>query len=328
MKPIGRILRETQDRTPWHILDLFAHERYQANLTQIDANFYSLMGKGIRTWNEKRSTIPDNFEYINSIPIDIDLDCIVSQNPFTHLPFCHEFNQSLNLPIIQIWHTDCVPQWGVEMIHQQQQLLDMCHHHVFITRYNQAAWGRGIFGVDNGTVIEHGIDLNLFKPNDQIERDNVIMSTCNDFINRDAEHGFKMWQYLVEDLPTNLWGDTPGLSVETNSLEQLVGEFQRSRIFLHTSMRSPLSMSLLEAAACGCAIVAAATCGIPDYFEHGNNALLFPPWKPELGRQYLEELINDEDMALQLGRNARQMAENYSVSKFTKGWTDLLEEIL
>ena len=88
-------------------------------------------------------------------------------------------------------------------------------------------------------------------------------------------------------------------------------------------------MSLIEAAACGCAIVTPSTCGIPNYFEHNENAMLFPPWKPELGRKYINELLEDDDKAKELGMRAREMIKKRcDLMRFTDQWENLLSNVL
>ena len=119
-------------------------------------------------------------------------------------------------------------------------------------------------------------------------------------------------------------GDTPGLSKPAASIEELVATYQNSRIFLNTSTISPVPTALMEAMSCGCAVVTTATCMIPEIIENGVNGFISND--PEELKQYLVDLLNNEDLAKKIGSNARNtITEKYSTSKFVDSWNRTLE---
>ena len=118
-------------------------------------------------------------------------------------------------------------------------------------------------------------------------------------------------------------GDTPGLSKPAASIEELVATYQNSRIFLNTSTISPVPTALMEAMSCGCAVVSTATCMIPEVIEHGVNGFITND--KEQMKQHLVDLLNDEDMAREIGDNARKtIVERYSTDLFVNNWESVL----
>ena len=132
-----------------------------------------------------------------------------------------------------------------------------------------------------------------FWDNDNVpEREPICLSVVNDWANRDWCCGFTIWQGVTKGLPVSVLGDTPGLSKPASSFDKLVRAYQSSRIFLNTSTISPVPTSLLEAMACGCAVVSTATCMIPEIIKNGVNGFISND-EEEL-KEMLVELLNNE----------------------------------
>ena len=76
---------------------------------------------------------------------------------------------------------------------------------------------------------------------------------------------------------------------------------------------------LMEAMACGCAIVSTDNCMIPEIVNHGENGLLANT--PEELREHCEYLLNDPDEARRLGDNAKATIINeFNLDRFVEGW--------
>jgi glycosyltransferase involved in cell wall biosynthesis len=73
-------------------------------------------------------------------------------------------------------------------------------------------------------------------------------------------------------------------------------------------MYEGLPLSVMEAAAAGCAIVATAVDGTPELLADGRDGLLVPPGHPEALAQALLRLIADAGLRKALGEHARQRA--------------------
>ena len=326
MKHINTILQAAHREKPYQILNLFAHERYGFNLGYLPAQFYLVPGQNVRQWNQKYAPMPKNFFPLPNLNI-LDtkgFDFLLCENILAHFPIVQQLKRHLGIPVINVIHTmPPSPGWSITDFKRNQAIFDIAETTVFITEYSKQAWTLGQPG--NFQVIEHGIDTKLFSPSEY--KENTVMGVCNDFINRGNEHGYPIWQHITKGgIPINLWGDTPNLSKPANSMEHLITEYQRSKVFLHTAMWSPLSMSLMEAAACGCAVISTATCGAPDFFTSEENALLFSADDPDEGRKMVERVLGGQYEGL--GGKAREMVVNrLSIQRFVKDWEELLESI-
>jgi len=82
--------------------------------------------------------------------------------------------------------------------------------------------------------------------------------------------------------------------------------------------------NLIEAAACGCAIVATDIGGIRDYIQNGITGLLSPPKAPEALAKNLCLLLGNDELRIRLA-----LAANASIRRFN--WeqsTDQLEKFM
>lgn len=310
---------------PWNILCFSAHERFEQNICGLNANFYALPQKNNRKWNQQFSQTPKNYVFLkNRIPPNIDFDCILSHNPFEHIDLATPISKQLHIPLISIYHTDAPKlEWNRKVYEQTRQYFDRAHHHVFITEHNKIAWG--FTKEQNVTVIEHGIDTELFSSGNQ-PKENYVLTVGNDFINRDKELGFSIWRYITDELPKKVIGGTPGLSEPAQTQQELVGELRKAKVYLNTTLRSPLPMSFLEALSVGSACVTTNTNAIADFFTHGHDCLMFNPSEPEQGRNYVRRLLKDDWECKRLGENARKtILEKFKMSTFLGKWESLLE---
>tara|TARA_Y100000296_G_C5163718_1_gene253339 strand:+ start:1061 stop:2080 length:1020 start_codon:yes stop_codon:yes gene_type:complete len=326
--PVSTITRASVRRIgdPLNILTFPTHERYETLLCTTGHNFYSYRADGIKDWNQSYASIPDNYQLLDKdlkesqIPLYLDFDLILSQNKFGQYQIAHQFSKALHVPLINLEHTLPVPSWSIETLQSTHNMRG--HVNVFISEYSIGKWQ----WVDNNdtTVVHHGVDCELFKPDMSVEKDDRILSVVNDWINRDWCCGFNIWQRVANKLPTFVVGDTPGLSEPAKNTEELVKNYQTSRIFLNTSTISPVPTALLEAMACGCAVVSTATCMIPEIITNGINGFVSNDEK-EL-EQYLIDLLNDEELAQKMGNEARKtIEERFSQQQFVTNWDNIFQ---
>jgi hypothetical protein len=314
------INRVDPDRTI-RVVGAFAHERFDSNLSLIpNFEFYSMSFEHARPWDKRKAPWPDNYFMAKSDVLNYrDFDYVICENPLAHYSSLKPIAMQLNLPIINIWHTNCPGSWS-------KADWDRCPFkddiNVFITEYNELIW-TGQSGDHH--VIDHCIDTELFATAEMLgkERQNCIFNMVNDFANRSQEHGLGLFKHLTEGLPVKLLGNSPGISEPARDLDHLVEEVATSSIFLSSSLSSPLSMSILEAASCGLALVLTSCSGNPDYFSE-HNAFMFSPHRPQDGKEYLIKLLQDKDLRDEYGKRARATVEKLTVERFVTKWEQIL----
>jgi len=328
ISPVSSITKAAthRDEEPLNILTFPTHERYETSLAKTGHNFYAYRAEGIKDWNENYGEIPQNYTLLNSslgarqIPLHLDFDLVLSQNKFGQYQLAKQISNTLHLPMISLEHTLPVPDWTEDMLNSLREMRGDIN--LFISEFSLGQWG---WEDRNDTlVIHHGVDTDLFKIGGEKERENHILSVVNDWINRDWCCGFGIWQRVIKNFPSHVVGDTPGLSEPAESIEELSRLYSNSRIFLNTSTISPVPTSLLEAMACGCAVVSTATCMIPEIINNGVNG--FVSNDEEELRKYLAILLNEEDTAIMMGKKAREtILDKFSEDIFIQNWKQFFD---
>jgi glycosyltransferase involved in cell wall biosynthesis len=85
-------------------------------------------------------------------------------------------------------------------------------------------------------------------------------------------------------------------------------------IFVLPSLSEGSPIALIEAMACGRAIIASNIPAIREIVEDGREALLFDPHSPEQLKEALLKLYYDLELRKTLGKNAKEKAKQYDVN--------------
>ena len=324
-RSVKSILRSANRPKKLNILTFATHERYEQNLCKTGHNFYSFAAG--KTWDTDYGEIPENYHVIKTIPDYIDFDLILAHTDCERLAGVHQYlsgtddrsGNRTHIPILR--HNHVLPDVRFDVEQQKRAAINpTVNWYSFISNYSRDQWG---FNENNSIVIEHGIDTDFWTDSDEI-RDNACLSVVNDWPNRDWCCGFNLWKQTSSGLPVKVFGKSPGFSEPAQSTEHLREIYQKSKIFYNTSLHSPVPTVLLEAMACGCAIVSTANCMIPEVIQHGVNGLISND--PRELRSYLEMLLNNDIVAKKLGKNARKTIEQkYSLERFLNSWNRAFE---
>jgi len=248
------------------------------------------------------------------------LDCVLSAYRFGQWQVMAPIAARFNIPLIQLEHTQPVPQWNEQMWNQINLMKGDIN--VFIAKDSIAKWR---FRPDDPTVrvIEHGIDTDAFSG--WIGGDKRVLTVVNDYQNRNWCIGWELYKQLTNGLPINPIGNSPGFSKPASSEQHLIDIYRHASVFLNTSLISPIPHSLLEAMSVGCPVVTTATCEIPNIVIDGYNGFISND--PVMLRKRLEELLTNPSIAIELSRNARRtIIERFSLGRFVQDWNKVLYE--
>jgi glycosyltransferase involved in cell wall biosynthesis len=319
---VDRIIDVTNKQKPekYNILTFPTHERYETQLCKTGHNFYSFSTDKHKKWNENQVKIPTNYHILPEGQVCgyLNFDFILVQSKFWQFQVAQQINQHLSIPIICLEHTLPTPQtMSYDQINMMRQMNGDVN--VFISEFSRKAWNI------EGVVIHHGIDTKTFSPNDKV-KNSSILTVANDFINRDYCLNYSGWKRVTSGMEVRVVGDTKGLSESAKSLDSLVDEYNSCGVYFNSSTLSPIPTSLLEAMACGCAVVSTATCMIPEIIKNGENGYISN--NEEELKRYLQQVINDEQIRNDLGKNAREtIVEKFSEQSFVNKWNELFDKV-
>lgn len=314
LKQLARTMSRDENG-PLNILTFNTHERYQTQLAKTGHNFYSFNYENGKEWFTEHAPMPTNhFQLpLNSLYPGISFDLILVQSKFGQYQTAAQIaNQWADIPIVVLEHTLPHLNWPEQQIEGFRRMLGV--KNVFITEYSKDKWG-----ID-GDVIYHSVDARLFKPAG--ERKNQVLTVAHDFINRDYALNYHGWERVTKDLPRVVVGNTEGLSKAPESVNELVKTYQESSVYINPSTLSPVPTSMLEAMACGCAVVSTATCEIPNIIENGVNGFITND-EVEM-RTIIERLLGDELFAKSVGEKGRQtVMDKFSEERFINEWNNI-----
>lgn len=310
---IGSILRKAlrTDNEPLNIATWCTHERYEQNLAKTGHNFWSL--RHAKEWDTAYGLKPNNYRVTNEIPPYVDIDLILCQTMDDKVNQAMQLSQRYNAPIVQLCHV--LPDIRQDVNRQKEIATSIpADHFVFISDFNKNAWG--FEGNWSASVVNHGISPE-FTYSDA-ERSPHALSAVNLFADRDWCCGWEVWQQVASKVPVRLIGKNPGMS-EALSGKELVQAYQQSQIFFNTSTHSPVPTVLMEAMACGCAIVSTTTCMIPEIITNGENGLFAD--SPIDMVEAIQSLLDNPERARELGKAAAETIKTrYNVDEFVNNW--------
>jgi glycosyltransferase involved in cell wall biosynthesis len=110
---------------------------------------------------------------------------------------------------------------------------------------------------------------------------------------------------------------------EQNFLREEI--YNRSAAFLCPSWSEGWGLPVLEAMACGCAVITADNGGIRDFVEDGGNGFIVPPKRPEeLGRSLVRLLKNPQQRIL-FSKRSLELAEKFTLETSAGKLRDVFE---
>jgi glycosyltransferase involved in cell wall biosynthesis len=207
---------------------------------------------------------------------------------------------------------------------------------VAISKYNREVIEQhcGSWCRDRLTIIHCGVDTEVFRPSPREKNGNGKLA----ILAVGTLHEVKGQKYLIEacgqlqergvDFECKFVGDGPDRAALTEQIQglgleqrvhllgqrtrtQIVELMQQADVLVAPSVpsqsgrREGIPVVLMEAMACGSAVVGSDLSGIPELVDHEQSGLLTPPRDVTALVAALERLHNDSQLCRQLGRGAR-----------------------
>jgi glycosyltransferase involved in cell wall biosynthesis len=98
---------------------------------------------------------------------------------------------------------------------------------------------------------------------------------------------------------------------------------RQSDVFVLASHAEPFGLSVAEARAAGCAIVATNVGGIPEVLDFGKAGRLVPAGRPDLLAAELHAVMSDESVRMQLRSDALAGSEKFDVRRLVNDYNQV-----
>ena len=192
-------------------------------------------------------------------------------------------------------------------------------------------------------VIYNGIDLDLYKPR-KIEKKLVLLWVGRIQRYKGPIEACKILKLLLNDFPNLklvIVGDGPYRKkvedfVNQNQLpvkftgflnkEEKISWFQTASIHLQSSYKEGWGLSIIEANACGCPVVANDTTGLCDSVQNGKTGLLYEYNNIKDGALKIKLLLENKDLCKRLISSGLEWSKEFSWEKNSKEIFALLEK--
>ncbi len=132
-------------------------------------------------------------------------------------------------------------------------------------------------------------------------------------------------EIIVNQWPSHLRSSVEVLPYFLRSEEDTI--FARSNIFVLPSFYEGQSLSLLQAMESARCCISTNICGQRDVIQNGHNGLLHEPGNAQQLASLIEECLNDEDLRLALGKNAKLSMKDRHWKVVSNEIVDRLEEV-
>jgi len=124
--------------------------------------------------------------------------------------------------------------------------------------------------------------------------------------------------------PVRSWPEVSQYHVRP-AIETLRNLYQRSKVFLHTSLSEGWALPVMEAMACGAAVVAYGNEGVQEYAHHQRDAWLVPVGDREAAAEGAYKVISSDSLRQTLTINGYETVQQYSLSDCTQRLLQILE---
>jgi glycosyltransferase involved in cell wall biosynthesis len=112
------------------------------------------------------------------------------------------------------------------------------------------------------------------------------------------------------------------------SEEEKIDLLQRAAVHLQSSYKEGWGLSVIEANACGCPVVANDTTGLRDSCRDNETGLLYRHCDLEDAAAKVRKILTDEPLRTRLVKQGHEWANTFSWERNTREILDYLQEII
>jgi len=189
-------------------------------------------------------------------------------------------------------------------------------------------------------IVHEAVDTTRFKPENISKRENILLTVARIDPVKGLENIIKSLPLIIKvvpDVKLKIVGSISNKNYFLN-LKQLILEldcekfiefigpipheelpktFVNSKIFVLTSKTEASSISTLEAMSSGLPVIVTRVGGMPSLVLNGINGFLVEPDEPKIFAEKVIELINNDSLRMEIGKNAREtVVKGYSWENF------------
>ena len=305
------------------------HEPWVYQLSVLGYNLdiiTGLKGKYKEGWDEQMRPIPANSRLVSlseARSTKIPYYCIIAHNITDLLDV-----KLLAGPRLIALHStlegraaeeksDITPEQMKDLLHKYLQLVG--GHAVAVSTLKAQSWGV------TDDIVPLAADVDEYLP--YSGEKSCALRICNFIENRKKILLWHFHEKAFYGIPVRLVGHNPNIPEikAAESWEQLKQILQSHRFYIHTAdtrFEDGYNTATLEAMAAGLPVLGNRHVSSP--VEHGVSGFLSDD--PEELRKYARMLLDDRDLAVRMGQEARKVVvERFSLGKFKKAFLQSIE---
>jgi len=195
-------------------------------------------------------------------------------------------------------------------------------------------------GLRNVVSIHNGVDTRTFSPRKPFYGEKLILylgATSKEYKGfrhfvraaNTLKRRHKSLRFTATGLRTNSTNYDGAEGVGYLPRVDMIETLAESYLVVVPSLwEEPFGLAAVEAMAMGKPVVAYASGAIPEIVTHRETGLLAPLGNVELLTRHIEELILDEQLAINMGTTGRKTVENkFSLERATGSYMKLIEQV-
>lgn len=241
-------------------------------------------------------------------------------------------SKGLKINLIQGYET-----WlgHVDLLHQSYNLEGFTN--VVVSSYLKKLVER--YTINKTTIIENGIDSNVFHIKKEIEDRNPLTIAMTYSLQeiKGSDFGLEALKLVKAKYPA-LQAELFGICPKPDNLPEWISYhrdpqdlpdlYNRNAIFISNSFTEGFPLTPAEAMSCGCALVCTDIDGHREYAVDDQNALLVEIKNPEQMAEKIAFLIENNDKRITLAHNGNRDIQRYNWDNAVRKMLEIINNLL